>query len=400
WKEESKKHGPQLDNFCTIDNEPVRDQASAMEVKLQTLELSLDVLQGTGLTAVVLCGAKTTECLALEVVKVGAKFDTVIPIYEPEKPYVDSIDSYVEEGQALLDTALPGETDLVDAVFLDDGASEISTYGFRMTMDYGHIDLEKVFAVATTDKKSEIWRRQYLELIRAEVEMDPVFRALVLVNTTSSSLEVSITSSGDPLFVEHLSKAVSTAEEKFPAVTLETRNIVGGLWRDGKQHMCEDDEFSQVIVEDDYNHDDARSQSASQTPLATQTLLQFSSMLDATLVLVEKDDLVKACAEAFSTRKGFAMKVYDDFGGDGAICAGTWETGTAVVSWDGRYGVDLNIFSTLDLEELQQFEKDITTSLSSLSGWLRDIQPRGYGRVVNFKESVMPKTSSFFDDDE
>ena len=93
------------------------------------------------------------------------------------------------------------------------------------------------------------------------------------------------------------------------------------------------------------------------------------------------------------------MKVYDDFGGDGAICAGTWETGTAVVSWDGRYEVDLNIFSTSDLPELQGFESDIKERLTNLGGWLRDIQPRGYGRVVNFKEGMLGK-ARFFTDDE
>jgi len=400
WKEESKKHGPQLDNLCTEENEPARDQASPMEVQMQALELSVDVLQGTGKTAIVLCAAESTQCSTLGVVKVGAKFDRVIPIYEAEKGKRNTVDNYIEKATVLLDTELPGETDFVDAVFLDESASELSTYAFRMIMDDGHLDLENFFAFATTDKKTEIWRRQYLDLVRAEIEMDPVFRALVLLNTTSSSLEASITASGDPLFMEHLSEVVSASQEKSAAVTLETRNIIGGLWRGDKQHMCEDDEFSQVIVEDDYNHDDARSQWASQTPLATQTLLQFSNFVDGAPTLLKKDDLVKACAGAFATQKGSQMKVYDDFGGDGAICAGAWETGTAVVSWDGKYGVDLNIFSTLDLEELQGFEKGIMTSLSSLSGWLRDIQPRGYGRVVSFKESMMPGASNFFSDDE
>ncbi|CAJ1931008.1 unnamed protein product [Cylindrotheca closterium] len=400
WREESKKHGPQLDNLCTEDEGPIRDQASPLDVKMQALELSVDVLQGSSLTALVLCGSQSTDCSAMDVVKVGAKFDKVIPIYENEAGSAKTLDNYVEEAQILLDAELPGEADFIDAVFLDDGTTELSTYVFRMIMDDGHLDLENLFTFATTDKKSEIWRRQYLDLLKGEIEMDPVFRALLLVNTTSSSLEVSITASGDPLFMEHLSDVVSGSQEKSPAVTLETRNIVGGLWRGDKQHMCTDDEFSQVAVEDDYNHDDARSQWASQTPLATQTLLQFSSSMYGELVPVEKDDLIKACAGAFATQKGSSMKVYDDFGGDGAICAGAWETGTAVVSWDGRYGVDLNIFSTLDLEELQSFEKDIKTSLSSLIGWLRDIQPRGYGRVVSFKESMMPGASNFFSDDD
>ena len=93
------------------------------------------------------------------------------------------------------------------------------------------------------------------------------------------------------------------------------------------------------------------------------------------------------------------MTFYDGFGADGAVCAGIWETGTAVVSWDGRYGVDLNILSTLEQDELNAFESDIKGKLTNLGGWLRDVQPRGYGRVVNFNDAKKPGVSSLFADE-
>eukprot|EP00957_Ditylum_brightwellii_P122334 9328999-Ditylum_brightwellii.AAC.1 len=115
--------------------------------------------------------------------------------------------------------------------------------------------------------------------------------------------------------------------------------------------------------------------------------------------MLKKDDLEAACKSVFSTRAEAFNTFYDDFGADGAICAGTWKTGTAVVSWDGRYGVDLNIFSTLEQEELNAFEGDMKENLTNLGGWLRDLQPRGYGRVVNFKGVKEPGVSSLFVDD-
>eukprot|EP00957_Ditylum_brightwellii_P086904 6614292-Ditylum_brightwellii.AAC.1 len=82
WKEESKLHGPQLSKSCVEQEVIVRDQPSPMNVKLQALELSLDVLQGTGLVAVVICGTKEEECTFLDIVQADSKFAKVIPLYE------------------------------------------------------------------------------------------------------------------------------------------------------------------------------------------------------------------------------------------------------------------------------------------------------------------------------
>ena len=89
------------------------------------------------------------------------------------------------------------------------------------------------------------------------------------------------------------------------------------------------------------------------------------------------------------------MDVYENFGADGIVCAAIWDAGTAVISWDGRFQVDLNIFSLAGREAIDVFEKEFREKLPSLGGWLRDTQPRGYGRVVNFKED-MAGESNFF----
>jgi hypothetical protein len=290
---------------------------------------------------------------------------------------------------------LPNDSDLIHVIILDWNSSMIAAIIMGILETDHHIAEDDIFVIGTTDSKQEIWRRRVLDHVRDEVEMDPLFRAHVLFNTTTSSLELSVTSSGDALFMEHLTKAVSEAQEKTPDVTLEIRNVIGGHWREEKKHMCADWEFSQVTVADDYNHDDARALWASQTTLATQTLLQFSNMVNGAPTIVKLKDLVTACNAVFSARGESSMTVYEDFGGDGAVCAGAWESGTAVVSWDGRFQVDLNIFSLNGLDELNAFENDIKNQLPTLGGWLRDVQPRGYGRVVNFKEDMVGKASFF-----
>jgi len=399
WKDESKKHGPQLDQLCSTVKGSLRDQASPLEVQLQAFEISLEVLQGAGLTAVVLCGPKGDGCPSLNVVKIGDKLDRVIPLYDALlKDGEDQRQATIAQARETLDSMLSDKTALLDAFFFDSASTVFANDLINSFLLEGRVNLDKVFFAATTDSKSEIWRRRALSSLRDEIEMAPVYRAQFLLNTTVSSLELSITASGDPLYMEHIGGVVVESQKEDASATAEIQNILGGNWRDWNASEFESFNVTFEAVADDYDRIDATEQWAFQTPLATQTLLQFSNNVDGTPTILKKAELVAACKEVFATRSGSSVTVYDDFGGDGAICAGTWETGTAVVSWDGRYQVDLNVFSTSEKDELNDFENDIKTRLSNLGGWLRDIQPRGYGRVVNFKEAKMPGKSSLFAD--
>ncbi|CAJ1931005.1 unnamed protein product [Cylindrotheca closterium] len=398
WKEEAKKHGPQLDNLCEEEKEPIRDQASPVEVYLEAMEMSLDIMQGSGLTAAVLCGSKETMCSTLNVVKVGDRFSKVIPLYDAEeKDSADLRQATLDLTKETIESDLPDEA-IVDAIFFDFEATVLANDKINMLLHGEHTDLQKIFLTSTTDSVLDIWKRRALSTMRDQIVLEPVYRAQFLFNTTSSSLELSITASGDTMHMEHISEAVAAQQKKSSTSTVEIRNILGGNWREPLDPIYTTVNVTFSAVKEDYDHTDSTEQWSSQSPVAVQTLLQFSNMVDGTATLLKKNDLVAACKEVFGTRIGASMTVYDDFGGDGAICAGTWETGTAVVSWDGRYGVDLNIFSTLEKDELNAFESDIKARLTNLGGWLRDIQPRGYGRVVNFKDAKKPGVSSLFVD--
>eukprot|EP00980_Cylindrotheca_fusiformis_P018572 scaffold6155_cov108-Cylindrotheca_fusiformis.AAC.7 len=404
WKATSETHGPQISQVCPEETAPKRDSPSDDSVFKLALKTSLDVVRGKdGLTVAVICGEKETEggCPSLEVVENHPKFKRVIPIYEcPSNEgmeWSERVSCSVGEAQEELNRKLTKESDQIHVIVFDASTSKVASSLFGTLKAEDHVDPEDVFVIATTDSKEELWRRRLVELIRVEIEMDPVFRSQLLFNTTSSSLEISLAASGDPFFMEHLTKAVSATQKETVNVTLEIRNIVGGYWREEKKHLGADWEFSQVTVSDDYNHDDARAQWKSQTAVAAQALLQFSNYIDGAKSIVEREDLVNACNSVFSSRPDYSLAVYDgNFGADGIICAGGWDTGSAVISWDGRYQVDFNIFSENGLEEVTAFEADMKMKLPTLGGWLRDFQPRGYGRVVNFKEDIEGE-DNFFD---
>ena len=59
--------------------------------------------------------------------------------------------------------------------------------------------------------------------------------------------------------------------------------------------------------------------------------------------------------------------------------------GNVIVLWDGRGHVDLNLFLYDEDDQFAKaFEKALTFELKVVQLALKDEQPRGIGRVVNF----------------
>jgi hypothetical protein len=75
--------------------------------------------------------------------------------------------------------------------------------------------------------------------------------------------------------------------------------------------------------------------------------------------------------------------------GEGSMTMAFWSGGNAVALWDGRSHIDINLFtyneSTSVADSVQEHFKKRVPSLKTA---LRDEQPRGYGRVVNYMRDV------------
>ena len=76
--------------------------------------------------------------------------------------------------------------------------------------------------------------------------------------------------------------------------------------------------------------------------------------------------------------------------GDGGVVVSVSPKGSAVLSWDGRNHVGINLFSYNDRLELAD---SFVSSFVSFTGKklkvvLRDDFPRGTGRVINFQEDL------------
>jgi len=77
--------------------------------------------------------------------------------------------------------------------------------------------------------------------------------------------------------------------------------------------------------------------------------------------------------------------------GDGSILICLWSEGSIIVLWDGRLHVDINLFLYEEnIEKTKIIYEAFLNSLPSFSLTLRDEQPRGTGRVVNFFKDTAP----------
>ena len=78
-----------------------------------------------------------------------------------------------------------------------------------------------------------------------------------------------------------------------------------------------------------------------------------------------------------------------DVGESGCLASALWMNGSAVATWDGAHHLDLNLFTVKEDKKLhKKFPNSFLKSTSSFAMSSHNEQPRGFGRVVNFKHEM------------
>ena len=76
-------------------------------------------------------------------------------------------------------------------------------------------------------------------------------------------------------------------------------------------------------------------------------------------------------------------------GKEGTVITALWSGGNAALKFDGLYRVEVNIFSYVDGTELATyFQTKFLSKFENMKIVARDVFPRGYGKVVNFKDGM------------
>jgi len=287
------------------------------------------------------------------------------------------------------------------------------------------------------NEQQDDWHRNLMERIRTEIILyEPNFATETRLEFHSGGgggggggevYEMVMTSSGDFRFTQRLLQALETMEKEY-SIKPSVRDLRGGLYLYYKD--WKPDPF---FLPEDYDQTLPLQQYQEQGPVGYQTLFQLGPKDDddydddenppSKLGDLTEQDLINALQNAWKStgllkeeeEEEHKIMVHAYPLGDGFVVTCTIE-GTYMSStllYDGRTMLNLNVYTEHEDAKLHQTIitslLTLPTSTIALEVKLRDVQPRGYGRVVNFaydiqkrnnnkKENGMPHWAKFVDE--
>ena len=395
WKEDQDVIGPKIRQLRNCEEDIVHegnlDEALACAVSVKEvvpLTLAKDI------TAAVVCGKKDEDCPSLKALEAHTDVKNLITIYEcPELDEPDMVKQISCETRALqaLMEACQANGSKLNLLVLDGSASykmHQILNSIMMTDRICNTLFEKHSITVTFGLAGQTWRREFLDRLRMKVEYDPAVRAEIVFQAGGKSYEMGIFSSGN----ENVSYDLADCERRIrdqlseSGAIIELRNIHGALYQ--YIHDYNPKEFNQ----EDYDSRPGRVQYANQAPLARQTIMQFIKNEDKEEALNLKLNnvlgYVKAGLQGVG-RKTTLIRKYPV--GDGGVIVALSTTGQVIVVWDGKQHVDVNLFTYNQGADIPDLFKQafLDACDNSLAVGLRDDQPRGIGKVINFLDDML-----------
>jgi hypothetical protein len=247
----------------------------------------------------------------------------------------------------------------------------------------------------SSEPSQSVWKREFLDRIRKAVEFDPVSRTEIVVQGGRQSYELGVVSFQNVnanLAYDLLEKRMKARLSIAPYnAKVELRVIHGSMFN------YEDELTTRFFKLEDYDLSAAREQFTTQVPLGRQSIMQFSrkeggkfaeGLSSSELSLAEVNRLLSAGMNdidmGLSSTKQFVV-------GDGCIIVSLGFAGNIIAVWDGRSQIVVNFFFHEESEGIpgrfaKNFEVAARNQLLKLK--LRDDQPRGFNRVVNFASDL------------
>ena len=405
--EDSRRRGPHVHDDCISNtkSEPTREEwteAGDSLVQIAVRE-SLNVLvQAMDYTAVVVCGSAET-CLGTDVLSDNEYVWEVLPIYtcdslneisDDEEPTSEQM--FKCELEVLESLESPEE--MIDVLIFDQSASYpmaqiLNKILSSVKLKSIHFSDELV-VLAPMLNPFEAWRQIFVNNFNLFYKQEPAFWGSMHLNEaeTHKTLVLNVFSAGDFFFVTHLKEAISSISTQAHDTTGEIRDIGGTHFS-----MQEGFKYDHFFLPSDFDQEEPLYQWQTQQPLGLQNIIQFKVTRDLTSVSFQ--ELVHGALLTMHLEA--ALRVVDEGVGDGCIMTALWPMGNAVFLWDGQDNVCLNLFLFEEDEKLsEQFYNAFGSSSIDeepiLQVSVRDMQPRGNGRVVNFAKDLRSRAHPYF----
>lgn len=230
-------------------------------------------------------------------------------------------------------------------------------------------------------------RTFFLQTRQNYCEPDPEFYSTIYVGNGDKIMSFGLIHEGNSKSLQKFMSAERKLQSREEVKFAEIRKItIRGASRE--QVTFEPKTFSW----DDYDQRPGLEQFYGQQPIGSQSLSQWSEDAESGMALTY-DRLAAAFKLVVQTLSGPVKEEVHQVG-EGAVYIALYDEGQFVATWDGATNINLNIFTydeTVDHASI--IAEPFMRSLQNMNEMLRDEQPRGYGRVINFSDRINPDES-------
>jgi hypothetical protein len=398
WKEDQKVIGPKMKQLRNCEEDVV--VTGSLDVDVASAVAAEEVIPVTlteSVAAIVFCGLESVACPVFDALKIREAVKTLIRINQ----CVGLEEGTEEDAFACEKSVLNDMQEAIDKhgvkfnlIALDGGASFkmhqiISSILDTETNRDMFLEHHCVAMTWSSDLHEETWRREFLDRFRKQVHHDPVARAEVVFQAGGNSYELGVVSTNN----RRANYAFEALEKRLQDRLADTGAKIELRWIHGGLFNYIDDFKTREFKHEDYDNKPGRDQFASQVWLGSQYIYQLVPKESLRQELSLKMFKIAVYLEAAFMAIGIhqvTTKQFSGVGDGGAIVAVSSKT-NAVVLWDGREHIDINLFMFEDSSsEAKKFiDTFVRSTMHQMEVSLRDDQPRGVGGVVNFPSDMV-----------
>eukprot|EP00527_Entomoneis_sp_CCMP2396_P007044 CAMPEP_0198139978 /NCGR_PEP_ID=MMETSP1443-20131203/3213_1 /TAXON_ID=186043 /ORGANISM="Entomoneis sp., Strain CCMP2396" /LENGTH=304 /DNA_ID=CAMNT_0043802275 /DNA_START=57 /DNA_END=968 /DNA_ORIENTATION=+ len=289
---------------------------------------------------------------------------------------------------------------LLDVLVLDSSAPYAMAQIFHTiaarSKNRGLLFSDNFLVLAPIVEPEDNWRRGFLNKFWAMFRSDATVRSDIIFTTEKKRVEVGIFSSVDNMYNHQVLDVTRSIQGRLN-ITGHIHNLKGGL------PVSTDYSLPNISLYSDYDLLESYSQWTSQTQVGFQTIIQMEMQdrhqrirLKTEKTRLSREKIRSLFDKAFAevkVKRSMEPHQFNDLG-DGCSIAAFWPRGSVVVLWDGGSHVGINWFT---LDEDDEFTSSFVgqfTRLTLLKVVLRDVIPRGLGRIVSISADSKQKQNN------
>ena len=381
---------------CTSSDQTALDLEQDVAISA-ALDESLKLLKRTrGLTVAVVCGS-TEKCFTMNLLKGHGHVDRVIPFFPCHG--IPDFNDGTADYQPMYDCELEilgyltnlhdSEGVKIDAFVMDLTAPLSMLQIFASVwedFDRRHQWLGQPYVFTLPFTSAENKRTQFMDLYRKLSHGTVTTLAEFTFEGQSNQplLGWRVFTFDDQNAVYSLSQMTTSLKKRIHNADIRLQLLEGD-----QIHRKEDMELEgRSFQPEDYDCRPNELQMQEQRPLGRQTIFQFEKLEDTEMPTVP--EVREALASVLKSRGGLRVPEYWSDVGHGVVLMSIFSQGNVVLVWDGLSHLDINLFSWDERREPSDgFLRDFLEAMQHrVTPTLRDDQPRGFGRVVNFQSDI------------